>query len=609
MAHERGVPRTSSAPYSHEEKVVYPQRLRESGGTSIITLSFAFMTGATVAFLILSMTPQSEASEMTHSHSVEVTEALNLLTVLDLDIYADTVIKKGLTVSLLAKMNLAEVGSDFRPFHWKRIVSEAKKMRGKITSGSPTSDGKQQPPLPPQQKIPTASENDEVEVARNVETEEIKTPPPLPKKIPGSRDEEPSKVSGSIPESIPVSSESSPKLPPKGIPGAVPGSIPGSVPVAAAKKPPTRDASGSKVLKVLPPPTASRVTGPPRPGFASNSLIPFISKEESAVCGSMARSKVLKKEYLKMSAQEQQPVDGVQDIPICEGTPVVEVPSVSAEDMTSKKIPMETATSEKRFVKNDITKQKVLEFRRRGTAEQWYIDKELKFFYCVVPKAGCTTLKAWMLNNAKLFKGGTVHNRQLYNGPRIQNIQFVPDDELIPILNSGEYFKFTVVRSPYTRVLATYLERFENCEKQTRRTKQECDMWKRALIGKTNGLPADNSSFAEILDVMKKNPLPSVDFRNSHWLPNVDVCSMNEIKYDWVGRLEDPTDLDLIYNITGAEKMKDKRKSKGLRHSEGTSSKMKSYYSDLSRDLVSEIYSDTDILRLGYHAKGVVPNK
>ena len=153
------------------------------------------------------------------------------------------------------------------------------------------------------------------------------------------------------------------------------------------------------------------------------------------------------------------------------------------------------------------------------------------------------------------------------------------------------------------------MERFNECEKQIRRTKGECDMWKRALLELKRGenmngitLPNDTISFTDYLKVMKDHPHADVNFRNTHWVNNVDICALKDLTYDFLGRLEDKNDIKLIYDLLGSKMMDT------LRHSEGTSKKLKKYYTKESKDLVSQIYQDTDYEVLGYSGDNVVPD-
>ena len=344
---------------------------------------------------------------------------------------------------------------------------------------------------------------------------------------------------------------------------------------------------------------------PPQPPAASAGATPT-----NMLCGSMARSERLRDVYYT-SRNEQHTFNATGVLPsppACSGyvpTPD-DVPSTwgLTQQHLKETLPITSAARETRFIKQTLSLAQVKELRDTGVAEQLYIDTQDKILYCVVPKAGCTTYKSWLLYNAGLYNGkGTIHKRDLYRG-RVKNADFMQDDELRDILNSGDYFKFTVSRSPYTRALATYLERFHNCESLPKMNPSVCNMWRRALYGSQYNPAAEKpiTSFKQFLDIMKANFLPRVDYKNAHWVSNTRVCGLDRIAYDWVGRLEDRADTQILYGLTG----KGRSPFKADGHTQSTSSKIPEHYTEETKRLVTEIY-DNDVSLLGYVTDGVVP--
>eukprot|EP01061_Rhynchopus_euleeides_P030899 TRINITY_DN51193_c0_g1_i1.p1 TRINITY_DN51193_c0_g1~~TRINITY_DN51193_c0_g1_i1.p1 ORF type:complete len:547 (+),score=153.22 TRINITY_DN51193_c0_g1_i1:98-1642(+) len=270
--------------------------------------------------------------------------------------------------------------------------------------------------------------------------------------------------------------------------------------------------------------------------------------------------------------------------------------------------------------KQGITLDTVAKLRERGVLDQMYIDVKRKFIYCAVPKAGSTELKAWMLHNENLFvppKAGrsasNVHNRSRYNEGVFRTGQFTTDADMQAFLNNPEYFKFTVARSPYTRVLASYIERYYKCGSGYGigvRPPGECKAWRNALLPKkpsseerTALMENTDLSFAKVLQYIKNQaPVAKVDYKNAHWVSVADVCGLDSIVYDFVGRMEDPTDMEFIFHHTDTRPPEKKFRGT-LRHSQGTSKKMATYYTQRLLDDVTEIYR-TEVEVLGYK----VPN-
>eukprot|EP01064_Diplonema_japonicum_P028683 TRINITY_DN4463_c2_g1_i1.p1 TRINITY_DN4463_c2_g1~~TRINITY_DN4463_c2_g1_i1.p1 ORF type:complete len:612 (+),score=106.01 TRINITY_DN4463_c2_g1_i1:86-1921(+) len=525
-----------------------------SGSAGRVVL--AFMIGCFGTFMLTNLMKEDEmqltfkrmkdrsstASNRPTSQQPEVIEVLNLLVALDLEEYSPLIVKNKLTLRELSGKDPGNPESipGMKPFHMRRLVTESKKRAGSTLNNSPGVEG---------------SDDREMEDVPN---------PPLTNAAAATTAITPQPAAATV-------STAKPRMPGGRVP---PLTRPTLVPIP--KPSPT------------PPPTYAP------------------SVKDTKICESLERSKALRTQWNRVTHHSPVKVNGtLNEIPACVDTVVASAAKTSPlqdTDWTTEKHPVLKPAGEGRYATQQLTLLKVKELRRKGVVEQMYIDHDLKFVYCVIPKAGCTTYKAWVLNNAGLFKGGNVHNRELYNKKRIQNGQYVTDEEMLEILNGGKYFKFSITRNPYTRVLATYLERYHQCEKQVRRTKNECDMWKRALINRqtasNHNLPRDNNTFTEYLQIMKDNPTQEVDFRNAHWVSGVQVCGLDELIYDWLGYLENSNDQELLYTITG-RKAVPKEKQGGLRHSEGTAKKL-SHYTERAKQLVDEIYRNTDISRLGY---------
>eukprot|EP01065_Artemidia_motanka_P034930 TRINITY_DN42912_c0_g1_i1.p1 TRINITY_DN42912_c0_g1~~TRINITY_DN42912_c0_g1_i1.p1 ORF type:complete len:685 (+),score=188.36 TRINITY_DN42912_c0_g1_i1:55-2109(+) len=258
----------------------------------------------------------------------------------------------------------------------------------------------------------------------------------------------------------------------------------------------------------------------------------------------------------------------------------------------------------------EVDVRTIARLRARGVVDQIYVDRDLKLLYCAVPKAACTSTKAWMLKAAGLNYRGNVHNRSLYAGPRLQSAVGIRNEELAAMFNDGGYFKFTLVRNPYTRALASYLERFHNCRQ--RRSEGECLMWARALVG--TSMPKEDVlrlrlTFEQYLRTMhetKRSGEQKLNFMTAHWLPSAQVCAVDELPFDFIGRMESPEDMALLFEVAG-ERGHDSQSASRLAHSVGTSTKMATYYeTDRILRSASTFYRQ-DTMLLGYTDQGIIP--
>ena len=84
-----------------------------------------------------------------------------------------------------------------------------------------------------------------------------------------------------------------------------------------------------------------------------------------------------------------------------------------------------------------------------------------KYVYFEIPKTGCTTIKRTLINwemgeFADRWQGKT--HRNIYETPFVKPFQLEPDS-LREALSGPDFFRFTFVRSPYSRLASCYLEK------------------------------------------------------------------------------------------------------------------------------------------------------
>ena len=176
--------------------------------------------------------------------------------------------------------------------------------------------------------------------------------------------------------------------------------------------------------------------------------IPNPPDKTPAICITIPLSENIRVEYLKWKEVTRLSVNGTinfkNKVPICKGIrETVTDKAFNSEFMSEHRTAPARAMSGLRgFNKQRLSVNQIEDLRSSGVIEQLYFDHDLKIAYCAVPKAGCTEVKAWMLNNAGLYKRSrTPHNRTLYTGERIQNGQVMSNERLQQIFSDGEYFK------------------------------------------------------------------------------------------------------------------------------------------------------------------------
>eukprot|EP00755_Sulcionema_specki_P011515 Sspe_Gene.7752::Locus_2627_Transcript_1_1_Confidence_1.000_Length_1702::g.7752::m.7752 len=263
------------------------------------------------------------------------------------------------------------------------------------------------------------------------------------------------------------------------------------------------------------------------------------------------------------------------------------------------------------WYRNTLSADQVVYLRRLGVLNQLVVDHELRIAFCGVPKAGSVAMKAWMLRAAGKWSARMAADPTTFQGPRIESGLHMTDDKLRMVLNSGGYFKFTFVRDPFMRTLASYHERFADCPE--RRPPAECTAWVRALrIDQQKRLNSGELSFQQYLQILRsqQSQRQTVTYQTAHWLPASTVCGMGLITYDFIGRIDSKdVDTQVLYDVVGNQGMThDQRKA----FDKAESTKLQTYHYGVTKEgvaqtikQVAEVY-ESDMDFLGYRGEELV---
>jgi len=208
------------------------------------------------------------------------------------------------------------------------------------------------------------------------------------------------------------------------------------------------------------------------------------------------------------------------------------------------------------------------------------ISETYKYIYFETPKVGCSTIKR------------TLHKLE------VDNVSDIPEDvhdkNSSPLLSpleleknfteylNDDYFKFTFVRNPYTRILSCYLDKIVGRSKIV-------------FLPKIGFDPNAELSFKEFLLAVKKQSYAEMD---SHWTPQSVLLAADSISLDFIGRQEN-FDNDLQKALAIINKTKSNTIENEALHAVGANKKLQEYITDDIANLIQEIYTD-DFLLYGY---------
>lgn len=169
----------------------------------------------------------------------------------------------------------------------------------------------------------------------------------------------------------------------------------------------------------------------------------------------------------------------------------------------------------------------------------------------------------------------------------------IPHDEMIQTFrdkqkrhhNGHDYFKFTVVRNPYTRILSAYLHTMYRPKSTIK-------------FRKMLGFGAPDVEDVSFIDFLRRICDIPIDEMNAHFCPQWYLMSLHQsATYDFIGRFERlEADLQAVFGLIGDENMGHVSRRFHATHA---GDKLKKYYGEEEQTLVREIYED-DFKYLGY---------
>lgn len=209
-----------------------------------------------------------------------------------------------------------------------------------------------------------------------------------------------------------------------------------------------------------------------------------------------------------------------------------------------------------------------------------------RLIYVETPKVGCTSIKKILQYNEldcdESRLPSDVHEREQspLKSPNADEAGFVRR------LASSEYFTFTFVRDPITRVLSAYLDKIVAQPGEVTPAQREMG------IDPAERIP----TFAEFIEMVhRQRPFDM----NVHWAPQAFLLGIDKVQYDYIGRFECfNQSIEHLVARRGL-KLPPSAMRHGRAHATNASDLLGRHYTNAALERVREIYHD-DFRYLGY---------
>ncbi len=160
----------------------------------------------------------------------------------------------------------------------------------------------------------------------------------------------------------------------------------------------------------------------------------------------------------------------------------------------------------------------------------YFVNEQLKTIYCSIPKNACTLFKTMLVNHSDLETEFKVSQQNIHVFLS-QKTATASADALLERLDSPEYYKFTVLRNPFHRIVSGYLDKFAKHPVP--------ESFAQAVVKSVQtslGLALDiekSITFRQFVDYLVSTP---DDQLNDHWRPQHNF--MAAVKFDLIGQFE-----------------------------------------------------------------------
>lgn len=256
---------------------------------------------------------------------------------------------------------------------------------------------------------------------------------------------------------------------------------------------------------------------------------------------------------------------------------------------------------------------------------EYIVSHEHRFVYCPIPKVACSSLKRVMVeicnskNSEEILKlPNDLFHTYVYHNLTLAS--FYKEDEALAFLESTNYFKFTFVRNPWSRLVSAYLNKFVEAPSLKGHIFVP-DNAREVIAAAYQGMNLQPDfqkmiTFRQFVEYVSKTSNQQLD---GHWKPQ--YLFLGNHKFDFIGHLENlgndfetlKDKLNLSMSVPWSNKSSTKRSNDDFQRLEcladlypseirtlNSPTRYKQFYTSDLVELVRERYR-TDVERFDYN--------
>jgi hypothetical protein len=170
-----------------------------------------------------------------------------------------------------------------------------------------------------------------------------------------------------------------------------------------------------------------------------------------------------------------------------------------------------------------------------NAADTW-VSHVHKYFCVAIPKVACSKIKLVLQQLEGLPIPPQPLRIHYRNTPGIRFVPSIADfatSDAVEILTSNEWFRFTFVRNPYSRLFSAYKSQVMDLTSPYVGFRES--IRQKAGYPTPAGAALGMVGFADFVSYIAEQP---DDQRDGHWKSQVETIHLDLIRYDFIGRFE-----------------------------------------------------------------------